>query len=111
MGGQPCPICGFLPQRPARPVAIARGELGLVTSGRASAVMYDAGERARWHGMLAAIADQRGYKRGWAAVNYKEKFGNWPPYGAVVEPIQPSPEVVSWVRSRLISYAKSRGAA
>jgi hypothetical protein len=56
----------------------------------------------------------RRYKSGWAAVNYKEKFGTWPPQRAVA-PIDPSPEVRSWVRSRMISYAqareKERGAA
>ena len=38
----------------------------------------------QWLGMLKAIAIERGYKPGWAAVNYKEKFGDWPPYGLVV---------------------------
>ena len=28
-----------------------------------------------WLGMLTAIAAERGYKAGWVAVNYKEKFG------------------------------------
>ena len=61
--------------------------------------------------MLASIGIERGYKAGWAAVNYKEKFGDWPPYGATPTPIDPTPEVRSWVRSRLIAYAKRRGAA
>jgi len=63
---------------------------------------------------LAYIAVERGYKPGWAAYKYKEKFGAWPPRGNVV-PIEPSPEVLSWVRSRMIAYARrpqaSRGAA
>ena len=28
------------------------------------------------------IADERGYKPGWVAHKYKEKFGTWPPWGA-----------------------------
>ena len=31
--------------------------------------------------MLAYIADERGYKRGWVANKYKEKFGVFPPWG------------------------------
>lgn len=101
-----------LPQRPARYVPLADGELGLVDGKRrAKANLQDPQTRAQWHAMLASIGIERGYKAGWAAVNYKEKFGDWPPYGATPTPIDPTPEVRSWVRSRLIAYAKRRGAA
>ena len=56
--------------------------------------------------MLICVATERGYKPGWAAYKYKEKFGAWPP--ATVAPISPSPEVRSWVRSRDIAYAMAR---
>ena len=35
----------------------------------------------------------------------REKFGDWPQGG--ITPIKPSPEVLSWVRSRNIAWAKS----
>jgi DNA repair protein RadD len=113
IAGEPCFACGFLPQRPPRAVPIGAGELGLVEGRRAKVAEYDPGLRLEWLAMLTAIANERGYKSGWAAVNYKGKFGAWPPYGAHVEPIQPTPEVRSWVRSRLIAYAKgkARGSA
>jgi hypothetical protein len=63
----------------------------------------------QWHGMLTAIGIERGYRPGWAAVNFKEKFGTWPPQ-RTVDPVDPSPEVRSWVRSRMIAYAKRRQA-
>jgi hypothetical protein len=111
VGGQACPCCGFLPQRPPKPVAVADGDLGRVVGGKAAPPQHD---RHQWLAMLTAIGMERGYKAGWAAVNFKEKFGTWPPRGNVV-PIDPSPEVRSWVRSRMIAYAKrqqaSRGAA
>jgi superfamily II DNA or RNA helicase len=110
LGGKPCPACGFMPKRPAEYVRIQDGDLGLVTSGRAAPTYYDPETRAQWHGMLIYIANERSYKRGWAAVNYKEKFGAWPPYGSTPEPIIPTPEVRSWVRSRLIAYAKRSSA-
>ena len=111
VAGEACPNCGYLPQRPPRPVTVGAGELGLVQDGRAQPSAYSPAERAQWHGMLTAIAAQRGYKPGWAAVNYKEKFHVWPAYGATPEPIPPTPEVYAWVRSRLIAYAKRRSAA
>jgi superfamily II DNA or RNA helicase len=111
IGGEPCPNCGFLPQRPPKPVPIGDGDLGLVTGGRARLAQYDHATKMQWLGMLTAVAAERGYKKGWAAVNYKEKFGDWPPCGAHVEPIAPTAECRAWVRSRLIAYAKRRGAA
>jgi hypothetical protein len=57
--------------------------------------------------MFVHIAKQRDYKPGWAAHKYKEKFRVWPP-GSQPAPQEPSPEVLSWIRSRNIAYAKAR---
>ncbi len=113
VAGEPCFHCGFLPQRPPRAVDIDDGELGLVDHQvrRAKANVYDPAERARWHGMLTAIRIERGFKPGWERHAYKDKFGSRPPWGSSPRPISPIPEVRSWVRSRLIAYAKRRGAA
>ena len=104
----PCGHCGWLPKPRARDVEVADGELGLVIGGRARAPLYDPATCARWHGMLAFIARNRGYKPGWTAHKYREKFGSYPPWGTVVEPIAASPEVYSWVKSRQIAFAKAR---
>jgi hypothetical protein len=61
----------------------------------------------QWHAMLTAIGIERGYRPTWPAVNYKEKFGCWPPLRSI-PPIDPSPEVRSWVRSRMIAFAKQK---
>lgn len=105
-------VCGFLPKRRPDAIVFREGELGRVDRGRRSAVVYsDPAERMIWHGMLTHIALERGYKAGWAAHKYKEKFGAFPPRGWSPQPIQPSAEVLSWVRSRMIAFAKARGAA
>jgi DNA repair protein RadD len=109
VGGMPCPNCGFLPRRPAEFIATAAGELGLVRGGKAE-ISYSAFDKAQWLGMLAAIAAERGYKPGWVGHKYREKFGDWPPSRSV-SPIKPSAEVLSWVRSRAIAFAKARRAA
>jgi DNA repair protein RadD len=112
VAGEPCFHCGFLPAPPPRSVEFDDGDLGLVDRSRhANGTVYTAEERALWHAMLLAIGIERGYRPGWAAYKYKEKFGAFPPWGSSPQPIQPSPEVRSWVRSRLIAYAKRRGAA
>jgi DNA repair protein RadD len=102
-GGKPCPCCGFMPRRPAHDVSIRAGDLGLVKGGKAKANEYN---RDEWHAMLAYIGEERGYKRGWASVQFKEKFGQWPPWGPIT-PLPPSPEVRSWIQSRQIAYRKA----
>jgi hypothetical protein len=61
--------------------------------------------------MLAHIAAERGYKRGWVAHKFKEKFGTFPAWGATIAPLEPTPEVLSWVRARQFAFAKRQGAA
>ena len=110
IAGEPCPHCGFIPRRKPRAVDVADGDLALVdpTSRRINGIVYDRAAQNQWHAMLAHIAEERGYQRGWVAHKYKEKFGVWPPYGVTPLPLTPTPEVKSWVRSRAIAWAKSR---
>ena len=105
--GEPCQNCGYMPKPPARAVPVREGELGLVSNGRARATPNDPETRRRWHAMFKHIAAERGYKPGWVAHKYREKFGAFPNWHADPPPIPPSPEVRSWVRSRAIAYAKS----
>jgi DNA repair protein RadD len=105
-GGKPCPHCGFLPQTPPRDIVIGAGELGLVARLNGKAVQP--ADRAQWHAMLTGIAGERGYKPGWIAHKYREKFGHWPNKGASVTPVAPSQEVRRWVKSRQIAYAKAK---
>jgi DNA repair protein RadD len=110
--GEACGHCGFLPTPRPNAIVFREGELGRVDRRRRSATAYsDPAEQMRWHGMFVHIARERGYKAGWAAHKYKEKFGAFPPWGSSPQPIQPSAEVLSWVRSRMIAFAKARGAA
>jgi DNA repair protein RadD len=106
--GEPCRNCGFLPKRQGEPVIFRDGDLALVDrKSRTVPASSDPNERMKWHAMLTYIAAERGYRSGWAAHKYKEKFGTWPPV-STIEPMRPTPEVLSWVRSRNIAYAKAR---
>jgi DNA repair protein RadD len=106
--GEKCPHCGFFPQRRPDLIVFREGELARINkNSRSAASAYDPNERMRWHAELTYIAAERGYRPGWAAHKYKEKFGTWPPTRAI-KPISPTPEILSWVRSRNIAYAKGR---
>ena len=90
VAGEPCGHCGFLPQRPPQVDSqFEDGELGQVgRDRRVNPNLYDPELRnalARHARCISPI--ERGYKPGWAAHKYKEKFGAWPPWGARPQPI------------------------
>ena len=111
VAGEACQNCGFLPQRPPRAIVFRDGDLVRVDrKDRRPKPSSDPNEQMRWHAMLAYIAAERGYKTGWVAHKFKQKFGHWPPTRRVIA-IEPSAKVLSWVRSRNIAYAKAKGRA
>ena len=109
--GKPCGNCGFMPAPCGEYLPIREGDLARVDQHESPRRQFQprAARRAST-GCCVYIALERGYKPGWAAYKYKERFGAWPPYGAVT-PLPPSPEVRSWERSRQIAYARAREVA
>ena len=111
-GGEACRHCGFKPSPPPRYLAVVDGDLAAVNrNGSGVGTYYSPEDRAAWHSQLAHIAADRNYKAGWVSHKYKEKFGHYPAWGASPQPLEPTPEVLSWVRSRIIAYAKGKGRA
>jgi hypothetical protein len=105
-----CPACGFTIYA-ATEVTERDGELVELGSSATGSV----GDRATrqwvekdlWHGALIKISRQKGYKLGWAAYKFREKFGVWPSLNYPPER-EPTVEILNWVRSRNIAYAKAR---
>ena len=99
-----CACCGFV--RPQRNNVTERpGELAEYSP--AGKKLPGKAERQEFFGQLIAIAEVRGYKRGWAFHKYREKFGV-DPKGLSDVPIEPTADVQRWVRSRQIAWANSR---
>lgn len=71
---------------------------------------YTYEEKRRFYAQLRGHGIMRGFKPGWAFVNYMEKFkGEKPPFPWNNDPpMNPGPEVVNYVRSRLIAWAQNR---
>ncbi len=89
--GKPCRNCGFLPKIRGEPLVFRDGDLALVDrKSRTVLASSDPNESMKWHAMLTYIAAERGYRSGWAAHKYKEKFGTWP-LVRTIEPMQPTP--------------------
>jgi DNA repair protein RadD len=109
--GDPCGACGWQPQPKAKPVDVIEGDLAKLERDRTSKKQeLSPAERLAWFQGLTWIGQQRGYKPGWPSVQYKEKFGAWPP-SRTTTPSPPTEEMRRWVKSRMIAYARGRGRA
>jgi superfamily II DNA or RNA helicase len=105
-----CPACGFKPE-PKCKVVNEAGEL-VEFAARNVPMATTQQERIIFHAELRHIADQRGYKTGWAANQYKTKFGSFPPWAWNERPTcTPTATTLSWVRSRQIAYASAKEAS
>lgn len=96
-----CPACGFAPERQS---AVVAGDGELEELRRLPATMF---EKQEWYSMLLTIGRRRGYKLGWAANQYRQKFGVWP-NGLSKHEREPTFEVWGYVKSRQIAWAKSK---
>lgn len=100
-----CPECGHVPTVRGKSVATYEAYLQEIseldkpktTDPRSFYLML------RWHGL------QRHYADGWAAWKYRARFGTWP--GSTwkrEKPLEPVKEVLAWVQSQQIAWAKSK---
>jgi superfamily II DNA or RNA helicase len=102
-----CPCCGFVPV-PQPKVVHRGGELIELTS-RNTVRSVSTEQQQAFYAELRRIQETRGYKSGWAAHKFKEKFGHFPPFSWNGQPTAaPSPATFRWVQSRNIAWAKSR---
>ena len=100
-GGNVCGACGY--EKPIRAVASVPGELQELQANGANARQVN----QDFYSEILYYAKVRGYKEGWAAHKYKEKFGVFP-RGLSAVPKTTTQKTVSWLKSRNIAWAKSQ---
>jgi superfamily II DNA or RNA helicase len=100
-----CPECGYT-MHPVSKVTTIKGTLQEVTGKSKQPTRV---EKQQWYSMFLHYALQHGYKKGWAYHKYREKFGVAP--GPQIKQIvmAPNAEVLGWIKSRTIAYARGRG--
>lgn len=104
-----CPGCGFKPERQS---SVQEADGQLVELRRGKAKLKGGGEdRQLWLGMLNVIAQEKGYKPGWAANTFRKKFDDWPNGLNKLAVAEPTPAARSYVRSLQIAFAHRRNAA
>lgn len=102
-----CPNCGFVAQ-PISSTKTEPGELSELIRKKDKAA--DKFTKPEAYGMLKTVATQKGHKDGWAAHKFRELFGVWPNHPPVREAplIEPSPDMLNWLKSRQIAWAHSK---
>jgi len=104
-----CLSCGFTPQKQSK-IFCESGELvELGRDGRkaSSAAGGQYSDRQEFWSGLLYYASTKDYKKGWASYKFKEKFGDWPNGLQDVESY-PTQQVLSFIKSRNIAWAKSK---
>lgn len=99
-----CPKCGFAPQRQSD-VEVADGEL--VRVDRKTKKPASPNRKQHVFSQLIFVARKRGYSSGWVSHKYREMFGVWPRGMREVE-AAPTDELLSWLKSQQIRFAKSK---
>jgi DNA repair protein RadD len=114
VGGRECPECGYWFQPKSKAIETHDGrlvELGQMVSDIKN---HTPQQKFQFFRELWGYAEVHGYKPGWAANKFKERYGVWPEWkwNGNLEQIggcDPSIETSRWIRSRQIAYAKAAG--
>ena len=103
-----CPVCGFKAEA-TTDIEPTDGELVEITRRYDRTHTASNEEKAAFYAQLRGYAQARGYARarGWAANKFREKFHVWPNGFENVPAMEPTPKVLSWIKSRQIAWAKS----
>lgn len=102
-----CPICGFTPERQSE-VEHLPGELKKMErkGKKKTNALADLGKQ-EIYSQLLSIKNQKGYKDGWVSRQYSEIFDVWPK-GMIGICKEPCPELISYIKSKLIRYSKGK---
>ncbi len=103
-GVHQCPHCGFKPARQSD-VEVAEGELRKLDRKTKKPATPD--RKQHVYSQLLQVARNKGYSSGWVSHKYRSMFGVWPRNMREV-PAAPSAELLSWLKSEQIRFAKAR---
>jgi len=113
-GGRVCPACGWSAPPKQKPIDTREGSLVEMTRGMLKASEMTHEQKMLFFLELSGYAQMKGWKSGWAAHQYKERFGVWPEWKWKQHVEQhggadPSLTTARWVQSRMIARSKARG--
>jgi superfamily II DNA or RNA helicase len=106
-----CPHCGHVPVKKGKYVESRSGELMEVRAEKrrtAKKRVFTMDEKRQWFRELCGHAMNKKKSQGWVAHTYKAKFGVWPNlfHEDRDTALNPSGEVLGYIRHRNIAYAR-----
>jgi superfamily II DNA or RNA helicase len=101
-GVHACPSCGFAPTRQSD-VEVTEGDLVKIDRKTKKPATPD--RKQHVYSQLLQVCRAKGYRPGWAANQYRAMFGVWPRGLRDVE-AAPTGELLSWLKSQRIRFAK-----
>ncbi|MEQ1768506.1 MAG: DEAD/DEAH box helicase [Devosia sp.] len=104
-GVHKCPSCGFAPERQSA-VETRQGSLVQMKGKKREPSRQ---EKQRFYSGLLWFVERNGYRAGWAANNFRKKFGVWP-RGMHEISAPPSADCSGWVTAQRIAFSKARKA-
>ena len=96
-----CEECGY--EKPVKQILNVPGELTELETTKREVLS----ENQSFYSELLYYAKMRGYKEGWAAHKYKEKYGVYPK-GLHTNPQATSSKTANWIKSKNIAWAKAK---
>ena len=113
VGVKVCPSCGFervvTSQIFEREGVLVQFDGVYRKKGERQKYTYTIQEKERFFAQLKGYCMLQGYKPGWAALKYKEKFEVWPDWSIRdTPPMAAGPEVMQWIRYTQIQWANSK---
>lgn len=104
-GSRTCASCGYYFAPEGKMITTLQGDLVEV----GAHLHREEQDELGFYLELCGFALERGFKPGWAAHQFREKFEHWPPHPwANLEPAMPSLETRRWVKSRFIAWRKAK---
>jgi superfamily II DNA or RNA helicase len=104
-----CPSCGYMYEK-KEDVDRVDGELREITSTKTVNRNASPEDKAYFYGQLKFYAHEHGYREGWAANQYRSKFGVWPNKYKDAPMEVPSQETLNYIKHKQIAYAKRSAA-
>ena len=108
-GALSCALCGFTFQSINKVEVNAADmvELDSIAVAKSSSKKCTMEEKQLFYSGLLTHAAIKNFKRGWAANNYREKFGVWP--NQLLEVKSPIiPDVANWILKKNIAWARAK---
>lgn len=107
-GQRECPSCGHEMIPKSQEIPIYEADLIEIVTGNKANRSYSYDQKADFYGQLRGYAKAKGYKEGWAAHKYREKFGVWANDKRVknAPATPPKEEVINFIRHLQIKNAK-----